>query len=210
MALDEYRRKRAAGKTPEPFGTELPHSMGVHSFVVQKHAARRVHYDFRLELNGVLVSWAVPKGPSLDPAIKRLAVQVEDHPVEYADFEGIIPQGNYGAGAVIVWDRGAWKPLEDPVAGLKKGHLVFELSGYKLRGQWNLIRTQGSATEWLLIKKPDRFAAAEGQRLLPSQSVLSGLELEEVGAAPTRRANWASTWRKRARSASCCAPMASS
>jgi bifunctional non-homologous end joining protein LigD len=186
MALDEYRRKRAAGKTPEPFGTELPSSMGTSSFVVQKHAARRVHYDFRLELNGVLVSWAVPKGPSLDPAIKRLAVQVEDHPVEYADFEGIIPEGNYGAGAVIVWDRGGWRPMEDPVAGLKKGHLVFELSGYKLRGQWNLIRTQGSTTEWLLIKKPDRWAAAEGQRLLPSQSVLSGLELEEVGAAPQR------------------------
>jgi bifunctional non-homologous end joining protein LigD len=186
MALDEYRRKRAANKTPEPFGTALPASMSASSFVIQKHAARRVHYDFRLEMGGVLVSWAIPKGPSLDPAVKRLAVQVEDHPVEYADFEGIIPEGNYGAGAVIVWDRGAWKPLEDPVDGLKKGHLVFELAGYKLRGQWNLIRTQGSQTEWLLIKKPDAWAAAEGQRLLPSQSVLSGLELEEVGAAPQR------------------------
>jgi bifunctional non-homologous end joining protein LigD len=186
MALDEYRKKRAANKTPEPFGSELPPSMAANTFVVQKHAARRVHYDFRLELGGVLVSWAVPKGPSLDPAIKRLAVQVEDHPVEYADFEGIIPPGNYGAGAVIVWDRGAWKPLEDPVAGLKKGHLDFELIGYKLRGQWMLIRTQGSENEWLLIKKPDTFAAGEGQRLLPSQSVLSGLELEEVGAAPQR------------------------
>jgi bifunctional non-homologous end joining protein LigD len=187
MALDEYRRKRAANKTPEPFGgTELPASMGASTFVVQKHAARRLHYDFRLELGGVLLSWAVPKGPSLDPAVKRLAVQVEDHPVEYADFEGIIPAGNYGAGAVIVWDRGAWNPLEDPIAGLKKGHLVFELSGYKLHGVWMLLRTQGSDKEWLLIKKPDRWAMAEGQRLLPSQSVLSGLELEEIGAAPQR------------------------
>ncbi len=212
MALDEYRRKRAANRTPEPVagatidktataagGTvadlagaqEVPASMGVQTFVVQKHAARRLHYDFRLELGGVLLSWAVPKGPSLDPAVKRLAMQVEDHPVEYADFEGIIPSGNYGAGAVIVWDRGAWRAVEDPVAGLKKGKLLFELSGYKLHGVWQLVRTQGSKNEWLLIKKPDRWAATEGQKLLPSQSVLSGLELEEVGAAPERAAEMA-------------------
>src|SRR5262245_20660150 len=135
MPLDEYRRKRSAGRTPEPFGAEsaASESKAGGAFVVQKHGARRLHYDFRLDMGGVLVSWAIPKGPSLDPAVKRLAVQVEDHPVEYADFEGIIPAGNYGAGAVIVWDRGAWIPIEDPSDGLKKGKLLFELSGYKLR-----------------------------------------------------------------------------
>src|SRR3954470_7279767 len=149
--LAKYRKMRDFSRTAEPRGDAAKGRKPATrkatkqlSFVIQRHEARRVHYDFRLELGGVLLSWAVPKGPSLDPAIKRLAVQVEDHPVEYADFEGIIPPGNYGAGAVIVWDRGAWRPLEDPIAGLKKGHLVFELSGYKLRGQWNLIRTQGS------------------------------------------------------------------
>ncbi len=180
--LEPYRRKRAASRTPEPFGrqTDAPPRL----FVVQKHAARKLHYDFRLEMGGVLVSWAVPKGPSLDPAEKRLAVHVEDHPVEYAEFEGIIPQGNYGAGAVIVWDRGLWIPLDEPEEGMEKGKLLFELRGYKLRGVWTLVRTKrpagsrGPLKDWLLIKKPDAYAASGAQ--LPEESVLSGLTLEEL------------------------------
>ncbi len=152
--------------------------------MVQKHAARRLHYDFRLELGGTLKSWAVPKGPSCDPADKRLAVQVEDHPIEYADFEGVIPQGTYGAGAVIVWDRGRWAPLEDPVRGLAKGKLLFELFGYKLRGVWRLVRTkagahdEGSAKDWLLIKHADAWSTRG--RSLPQASVLSGRTLEQL------------------------------
>src|SRR5207247_4350116 len=174
--LEPYRRKRAASRTPEPFGqqTDAPPRL----FVVQKHAARKLHYDFRLELGGVLVSWAVPKGPSLDPAEKRLAMHVEDHPVEYADFEGIIPKDNYGAGEVIVWDRGVWIPLEDPEAGMKKGKLLFELKGYKLRGVWTLVRTKRSPKEWLLIKKPDAYADASARP--PEESILSGLTLDDL------------------------------
>src|SRR5215471_4681111 len=137
MPLDEYRRKRSADRTPEPFGDvrRVGSPMGG-MFVVQKHAATRMHYDFRLEMEGVLRSWAIPRGPSLNPADKRLAAMVEDHPIEYADFEGIIPEGNYGAGEVIVWDQGKWTPLADLDEGMKKGKLLFELSGYKLRGKW--------------------------------------------------------------------------
>src|SRR5262245_52797247 len=144
--LRAYRAKRDADRTPEPFGAERADRPGL--FVVQQHAARRLHYDLRLEWRGVLLSWAVPKGPSLDPAGKRLAVQVEDHPVEYADFEGMIPEGNYGAGAVIVWDLGRWIPVEDPDEGLERGKLLFDLEGYKLRGRFTLVRTGGK-------KKPD-------------------------------------------------------
>src|SRR4029077_1551049 len=129
--LERYRTKRHAERTPEPFGTDAPNRPGF--FVVQQHDATRMHYDFRLELNGTLKSWAVPRGPSLDPAEKRMAVHVEDHPVEYGDFEGIIPPGNYGAGAVIVWDQGSWVDLEDADAGLREGKLLFELKGHKLR-----------------------------------------------------------------------------
>src|SRR6202162_817254 len=169
MPLDKYRAKRSAETTPEPFGrggADRPHL-----FVVQKHAARALHYDFRLEWGGVLKSWAVPKGPSPDPADKRLAVEVEDHPVEYADFEGRIPEGNYGAGTVIVWDRGRWTPIGDPDEGAAKGKILFELAGYKLRGIWTLVRTrrqgQPKSKEWLLIKKRDGEARAGGAAALP-------------------------------------------
>jgi bifunctional non-homologous end joining protein LigD len=120
--------------------------------VVHKHAARRLHYDLRLEMEGVLRSWAVPKGPSYDTADKRLAVMVEDHPLEYGDFEGLIPEGNYGAGAVIVWDRGQWIPIGDPLEGLAQGKLLFELRGLKLRGQWTLVKLKKGQNEWLFIK----------------------------------------------------------
>ncbi len=189
--LEKYRAKRSADRTTEPFGAGRA---SPRLFVVQKHHARRLHFDFRLELEGTLKSWAVPQGPSLDPAVKRLAVHVEDHPVEYADFEGIIPEGNYGAGAVIVWDRGRWTPLEDPVEGLAKGKLLFSLDGYKLRGVWTLVRTKrqrGDARapeEWLLIKKPDAFAAPEGQRPLGQESILSGLSVDELRAAGEAKA----------------------
>ncbi len=178
--LRAYRAKRDADRTPEPFGAEPAERPGL--FVVQKHAARRLHYDLRLEWRGVLLSWAVPKGPSLDPAEKRLAVQVEDHPVEYADFEGLIPEGNYGAGAVIVWDLGRWVPIEDPDQGLASGKLLFDLEGYKLRGRFTLVRTGGKkkpdGRDWLLIKKHDAFATDVADPHADA-SVLSGLTLEE-------------------------------
>jgi len=187
--LGTYRAKRAASRTPEPFDARIARPR---LFVVQQHQARRLHYDLRLEWNSVLLSWAVPKGPSLDPAEKRLAVQVEDHPLDYADFEGVIPEGNYGAGAVIVWDLGRWTPLEDPARGLASGKLDFVLHGHKLRGRFALVRTGGrraaaaGAKEWLLIKKRDGFAAA-GAALSP-RSVLSGLTIEERAAGVRRDA----------------------
>src|SRR5690349_12392933 len=130
-SLSKYRAKRSPDRTSEPFGTVS--SVPGHQFVVHKHAASHLHYDLRLEMDGVLASWAVPRGPSYDQADKRLAVHVEDHPLDYADFEGVIPAGNYGAGGVIVWDRGQWIPLEDVRTGLEKGKLLFELRGYKVR-----------------------------------------------------------------------------
>src|SRR6266545_759605 len=134
--LDAYRKKRDPERTPEPFGGRRP--AGGRLFVVQKHAARRLHYDLRLEMDGVLKSWAVPKGPSVHAEEKRLAVHVEDHPIEYGDFEGVIPTGNYGAGSVIVWDRGWYRSVkpEDPLEQLRRGKVEFELFGYKLRGRW--------------------------------------------------------------------------
>ena len=183
--LEAYRRKRSSEATPEPFGPAT--GTGAGRFVVQKHAARRVHFDLRLELEGALKSWAVPRGPSLDPEVKRLAVATEDHPLEYADFEGSIPAGNYGAGAMIVWDSGRWRPLEDPVAGMETGKLLFELHGYKLRGVWTLFRTgsrrqRDDGNQWLLMKKPDAAARPESgdDDDLPPQSVLSGLTVEEL------------------------------
>src|SRR5882672_9335033 len=138
MGLREYHRKRDFAITPEPRGEEKERDG--RSFVIQKHAATRLHYDFRLEMEGVLKSWAVPKGPSLDPADKRLAMQTEDHPIEYGGFEGIIPAGQYGGGTVLLWDRGTWEPIEDPHEGLRKGNLKFRLNGEKLRGGFALVK----------------------------------------------------------------------
>jgi bifunctional non-homologous end joining protein LigD len=162
MSLESYRKKRDFRLSPEPEGkARRPRKTGL-AFVIQKHEASRLHYDFRLELEGVLKSWAVPKGPSLDPAKKSLAVQVEDHPLDYGDFEGVIPKGQYGGGTVLLWDRGVWTPLNDPVEGLRSGKLHFRLDGQKLRGEWTLVRMHGSSADggknWLLIKSRDRFA----------------------------------------------------
>jgi len=166
MPLKEYRKKRHFPATPEPAGessTKIkPRPQLI--YVVQKHRASHLHYDFRLEWKGVLLSWAVPKGPSLDPSIKRLAMQVEDHPIEYADFEGVIPEGGYGGGTVMVWDQGYWTPEQPDVDGaLKKGDLKFTLQGKKLRGSWVLVRTRGfgSKPSWLLIKHRDQFASTK-------------------------------------------------
>jgi bifunctional non-homologous end joining protein LigD len=184
--LSPYRAKRSLGRTPEPAGS-LPGSIGSDSgglFVVHKHAARRMHYDLRLEMEGVLRSWAVPKGPSYDPADKRLAVLVEDHPLEYGNFEGLIPEGNYGAGAVIVWDRGRWVPIGDPLDGLEKGKLLFELHGLKLRGQWTLVKLKKGQNEWLFIKERDGYAPPDNAAP-PEASVLSGLTVEDLKAGRT-------------------------
>jgi bifunctional non-homologous end joining protein LigD len=183
--LGTYRAKRKADQTPEPFGARQPAGQ---RFVVQQHAARRTHYDFRLEQDGVLKSWAVPKGPSPNPADKRLAVHVEDHPVEYANFEGAIPPGNYGAGAVIVWDRGRWIALNDFDEGLASGKLLFELRGYKLRGKWTLVKTRRAKSEWLLIKERDAYASEHGTEDYPHDSVLSGRTVDDVAADRHRAA----------------------
>ena len=174
--LEKYRAKRTADATPEPAGVVSPELGGL--FVVHQHAARNLHWDLRLELDGVLLSFAVPKGPSPDPADKRLAVQTEDHPIEYADFEGVIPAGNYGAGSMIVWDRGKWVPHGDPRAGLEKGKLLFELRGYKLKGMWTLVKLKKGEKEWLLIKERDGYVEKGGT--FPPESVLSGLSVERL------------------------------
>ncbi len=185
-ALSTYRAKRSSDRSPEPVGTVSPTPGNL--FVVQKHAATRLHFDLRLEMDGVLRSWAVPKGPSYDQNDKRLAVRVEDHPLEYGDFEGIIPAGNYGAGGVIVWDRGEWVALEDWREGLEKGKLLFELKGYKLHGKWTLVKIKKTDKEWLLIKERDSYMKSPGD-LFPEESVLSGLTVDEVkaGVVPTAR-----------------------
>jgi bifunctional non-homologous end joining protein LigD len=193
MALEEYKRKRNFKQTPEPAGKKAP--VQGRSFVIQKHAATRLHYDFRLELDGVLLSWAVPKGPSLDPGEKRLAVHVEDHPVDYGDFEGIIPKGQYGGGTVLLWDRGTWEPTgDDAAAAYKKGRLKFRLHGEKLQGGFNLVRMHGEKAgedkeNWLLIKENDETAVpGSGEAIVEErpESVASGHSLEEIAADPER------------------------
>jgi len=177
--LSTYRAKRSPDRTPEPFGPVSP--VPGNLFVVHKHAARNLHFDLRLEMDGVLRSWAVPKGPSYDQAEKRLAVKVEDHPLEYGDFEGVIPAGNYGAGGVIVWDRGEWVPLEPWREGMEKGKLLFELKGYKLHGKWTLVKIKKSERDWLLIKERDSWMKSPGEAdEFSEESVLSGLTVEEI------------------------------
>lgn len=195
MSLARYQQKRDFKVTPEPAGA-APTARAkttARRFVVQKHAASHLHYDLRLELGGVLLSWAVPKGPSLNPADRRLAVHVEDHPVEYRDFEGIIPEGEYGGGSVIVWDRGEWTPEGDPDADYQRGRLKFRLAGEKLRGGFSLVRMHGrrgerGADNWLLLKQRDDEADADGERLVRDRpdSVLSGRSVEAVAAEPAR------------------------
>ena len=176
-SLTTYRAKRSADSSPEPVG-HVAETEG-RLFVVHKHAASRLHWDLRIEMDGVLKSWAVPKGPSYDTNDKRLAVHVEDHPLEYGGFEGLIPEGNYGAGGMIVWDRGEWVPLEPWKEGLEKGKLLFELKGYKLRGRWTLVKIKKAEKEWLLIKERDQYVKSPGD-IFPEESVLSGLTVEEV------------------------------
>ncbi len=187
MALEDYQRKRDFSRTPEPAGEPGVASSGALRFVVHKHAARQLHYDVRLELDGVLKSWAVPKGPSMDPAVKRLAVEVEDHPIEYGDFEGVIPEGGYGAGTVIVWDRGTWEPSGDPHEGYAKGSLKVRLHGEKLAGGFAFVRLKRRPGEtkdsWLLIKERDEHARpGSGDALLYErpESVVSGRTIEQV------------------------------
>jgi bifunctional non-homologous end joining protein LigD len=195
MALEEYKRKRDFTQTPEP-----PPKLGKgrqQRFVVQKHRATRLHYDFRLEMNGVLKSWAVPKGPSLDPADKRLAMQVEDHPVSYFDFEGTIPEGNYGAGTVMVWDVGTWEPEGDAHQMLAKGDLKFRLNGKKLKGSFALIhmkaRRPGSkGTEWLLIKHHDAYDQPGYDIDKYDSSVLTKRSLKQI-AGDEGSAEWLSS-----------------
>ena len=159
MTLKAYREKRKFDATAEPKG-KIDRSPSGRIFVVQKHASRSLHYDFRLEAGGVLKSWAVPKGPSRNPAEKRLAVQVEDHPLEYANFEGRIEEGQYGAGTVRIWDKGTWSPVGSWENGLREGGLKFHLEGRKLKGHWTLVRFEGGkkpdSRNWLLIKSPDK------------------------------------------------------
>ncbi len=171
MALDVYRKKRKFGVTPEPRGRKA-RGKGAR-YVIQKHAATRLHYDLRLELDGVMKSWAVTRGPSLVPGEKRLAVETEDHPVEYNAFEGSIPKGEYGGGTVMIWDRGTWTPEEDPRRGLKKGHLDFSLHGEKLHGRWHLVRMHRRPGEkrnnWLLIKANDDVRAHSAGARFPGR-----------------------------------------
>src|SRR5712691_11174345 len=178
-ALTEYKKKRHFSKTPEP-GPEKKRTRTGHLFVVQKHRATQLHYDFRLEVDGVLKSWAVPKGPSLDPTVKRLAMQVEDHPVDYAKFEGVIPEGEYGGGTVMVWDYGTYEPenTDDVASALRKGELKFSLNGQKLKGSWVLVRTHDR--QWLLIKHRDYYTTDLDVTEIAPASILTRRTLAEI------------------------------
>jgi len=186
--LKKYRSMRNFGATPEPSGGK-PKKSRLPIFVIQKHAATRLHYDFRLEMEGVLKSWAIPKGPSYDPTVKRLAMMTEDHPYDYASFEGVIPAGNYGGGNVIIWDNGTWELTEpdDPVRGIKEGKLAFRMYGKKMFGEWALVKIKGrpgsKGNEWLLLKHRDEFANEDVDVTeVAPRSIISDKTLEEFGA----------------------------
>ena len=188
--LADYRRKRDFSKTPEPGPVPRPRRKTL-AFVIQKHAATALHYDLRLEFDGVMKSWAVPKGPSLDPKVKRLAVEVEDHPVDYNAFEGAIPEGEYGGGTVMIWDRGTYSYAgddPDPIAGLRagleEGKLEFTLDGERLQGSWALVRTRmkGRARQWLLIKKKDSHVSTSDPTERFDTSVVSNRTMAEIAA----------------------------
>jgi bifunctional non-homologous end joining protein LigD len=196
--LAEYHRKRDFEKTPEPAGRAGRTRRAALHFVIQKHAASSLHFDFRLELDGVMKSWAVPKGPSLDPAVKRLAIQVEDHPIEYNTFEGTIPEGEYGGGTVMLWDRGTYtadEPSKDPAADLRAGYesgeLAFTLRGKRLHGSWALIRTRrgtGKQQQWLLVKRRDDDAEPGSDVVAEyTTSVATGRTMEEIAAGGGKR-----------------------
>lgn len=193
MTLKKYNQKRNFSKTPEPVGNATKKSKFL--YIIQKHAASHLHYDFRLELDGVLKSWAVPKGPSLDPTVKRLAVHVEDHPVEYGSFEGTIPKGQYGGGTVMLWDKGTWLPLDEDVRkAYKKGHLTFELKGQKLQGKWMLVQIKKDPKNWLLMKVNDDKAKSEAKKNITDiemLSVKSGKSMDEI-ANNTKSKIWQS------------------
>jgi bifunctional non-homologous end joining protein LigD len=203
--LETYRRKRDFDRSPEPAGKRG--AGDGRRFIVQKHAARRLHYDLRLELDGVLLSWAVTKGPSSDPADKRLAVRTEDHPVDYGNFEGTIPKGEYGAGTVMLWDRGTWEPVGDPHEGLEQGKLHVRLNGERMRGGWILVRIRGKPKEkrdnWLLIKEDDEAAAPDHDLTgAHDTSVKTGRSMDDIAEGkPPRRSNPARGARKNAKAA---------
>src|ERR1700732_4529135 len=190
MPLNEYRKKRDFKVSPEPSGEKAAPKAPKSSliYVIQKHRASRLHYDFRLEYNGTLLSWAIPKGPSLDPSVKRLAMQVEDHPIDYASFEGVIPEGEYGGGTGMIWGQGTWEPeVEDVDAAMQKGDLKFTLQGKKLKGSWVLVRTRGygrsSDKSWLLIKHRDQFSSTADITAEEPRSVISKLLLAGIARA---------------------------
>src|SRR5437867_8117349 len=202
--LKKYREMRKFGETPEPAGGK-PRKSKLPMFVIQKHHASRLHYDFRLEMEGVLKSWAVPKGPSYDPAAKRMAMMTEDHPYDYGSFEGVIPEGNYGAGNVIIWDTGKWEfiePGDDPVKAVRDGKLTFRLYGKKMFGEWALVRIKGRSpkgNEWLLIKHRDKYANpnVDVTEVAP-RSIISNLDVDEIGAEKTWQSDRKATYGRRA------------